>query len=66
MVLNEILRGLKRGQKKEKIVLKHHQAVIPTQEHPRLVGDCLGVRLLIFTSNSNFKTTLNLPNFYFS
>ena len=30
----------------------------PTQEHPRLVGDCLFVRLLVITSNSNFKTAL--------
>ena len=33
----------------------------PMQEHPKLVGGCLGVRLLIFNS----QTTLNLQNFLF-
>ena len=47
------------GMKERKLVLKCRETVPPTQE------DCLGVRLLIFTSNSNFQTTLYLPNLLF-
>ena len=51
MNLSEILRGLKKGEKKENYFLNTTRQLTPTQEHPRLSGDCLGVHLLIF----NFK-----------
>ena len=49
--LSEILRGLKKGLKKENNFWNTTRQLTPTQEHPRLSGDCLGVHLLIF----NFK-----------
>ena len=49
--LSEILRGLKKGQKKENYFWNTTRQLTPTQEHPRLSGDCLDVHLLTF----NFK-----------
>ena len=46
--LSEILRGLKKGKKKENYFRNTTRQLTPTHEHPRLSGDCLGVHLLIF------------------
>ena len=49
--LSEILRSLKKGQKKENYFGNTTTPLTPTREHPRLSGDYLNVHLLIF----NFK-----------
>ena len=45
--LSEILRGLKKAQKRENYFWNTTRQLIPTQEHPKLSGNCLGVHLLI-------------------
>ena len=49
--LNGILRCLKKGKKKEDFIWNTNRQLPPTQEHTRLVGDCLSVHISIF----NFK-----------
>ena len=46
--LKGILRGLKKGQKKENNFWNTNRQLNPTQEHTRLVGDSLGVHISIF------------------
>ena len=46
--LKGILRGLKKGQKKENYNWNTNRQLNPTQEHTRLVGDSLGVHISIF------------------
>ena len=46
--LKGILRGLKKGQKKENYFWNTNRQLNPTQEHTRLVGDSLGVHISIF------------------
>ena len=63
MNLSEILEGLKGGKK----VMEHHQDSCSTpQWHIRLLGNCLVCIYQFLTSNSNFKTAPNLPNFLFT
>ena len=64
--LSEILRGLKKGERKENYFSNTTRQLTPTQEHPRLSGGCFGVSIYQFlTSNSNFKITFNLKYFVF-
>ena len=51
MNFSEVLRGLKKRQKKENYFWNTTRQLIPTREHSGLSGDCFGVHLLIF----NFK-----------
>ena len=56
---------LKEGIEEENNIWNTTRLLTPTQERPRLSGDCLGIHLLILTLNSNFKITLNLHHFLF-
>ena len=50
--LKGILRGLKTGQNKKNYFWNTNRELTPTQEHTRLVGDSLGVHILIFKLQS--------------
>ena len=62
------LKWFKIGIKDRKAFLKHHQTVDPHARAPRLVGDCLGVILLIFNFKLSFQNYIKSPIFqdYFS
>ena len=62
---SEILVSLKRGWKGKKGFGTSPDSYWIAQWHPRLLGNCLECIYLFLTSNCNFKTTTNLPNFLF-